>query len=136
MNALDHKFSDFTPKLDKTGDAIARALAKFAKSQAQIENDKRLFRFRAKRDARTVMRNIRNEFDLMNKLHLHWTEMNGSEAPTSIEEAISRLNRALRVEKSHTGTSYATGNAFAAIRSRLVMARYFRRFGEQIREAA
>lgn len=114
--------------IETSGDMIARVLARFAKTQEQIANDARLFRMRAKRETRAFIRDIRDEGDLLNRLHVHWLE-NVSEPPANIDQAISRLEHHLRVAKSHTGTHYANGNHFMSIKSRLFLARYVRRFG-------
>lgn len=132
MNVIAHNFRRASA-LDQTGDSIARALAKFTKSPVQIDNEKRLFRFREKRDLRNLIGSVRDELDLLNRLHAHWIEYL-SEPPVSIDEAITRLDRLYRDEKSRTGTPRANGNQFMAIKSRLFLARFFRRFHKQIWE--
>ncbi|MBB3144892.1 hypothetical protein FHS21_001293 [Phyllobacterium trifolii] len=132
MNVIAHNFRRASA-LDPTGDSIARALAKFTKSPAQIENEKRLFRFREKRDLRNLIGAIRDERDLLSRLHCVGLE-GFTEPPVSIDQALSRLERMYRVEKSHTGTPFASGNRFMAIKSRLFLARFFRRFHKQIWE--
>lgn len=135
MNFAHHRFTPVRGAvINDTGDQIARALAKFAKSPQQLENEKRLFRFRAKRDLKAFIHNIRDERDMLNQLQMIALEYL-VEPPATIDEAISRLERHMRVEKSFTGTVHAVGNHYMAVKQRLFLARYFRRFGSKIWES-
>lgn len=112
-------------------DAVAKALAKAYKTDAELELERQAFRSRARRDARTCMRNYRNADQFLDNVETCLMSLTtaGHVRIWSVEVAIALLGGAMRTNLSHIGTRHYSGHKHIALRSRLVQARYFRRFG-------
>lgn len=104
-------------------DAVSIALARAIKSPEQLAMDRRLFRIRARHDARTVMLNYRSKAQFFSNVEtlLYCFGQPAFNPDLTLDQVIYCLGRALGL-----ATSY---NMKIAVRSRLVQARYFRRFG-------
>lgn len=115
----------------KSYDAVAAVLARCVRSPEDIEAERLRFRSRARRDARTILRNFRTPEQFYSSVetclvHLCGQDLHRIYTP---HVAVWFLERALKSCKSLRGTEYYIGNKEIAVRSRLVQARFFRRFG-------
>lgn len=112
-------------------DAVAMVLARSMKSPADLEIDRQRFRSRARRDARTVLRNYRSPQQFYGNVETTLEVLCGQDRLMIFTPAVAvaLLQRGLEESARLVGTPYYIGNKHMAIRSRLVQARFFRRFG-------
>lgn len=115
-------------------DVVAAVLSRTYKTNGELEIERQAFRSRARRDARIVMRTMDSEEVFLSRLETALFALCRRDIRHPIKdvaEAVGVLTRLYKDEVAKTGTPYAHGNMYMALRSRLVLARYFKRFGWQ-----
>lgn len=111
-------------------DTIATVLANSNRPPEDIEASRRLFRVKARHDARRVISNYRSMDQFYSGVEtLLWSLCNCEAQVSSVNAAITLLSRGVDGNQRRKGTAHYSGNVHMALRSRLVQARYLRRFG-------